>query len=481
MSWSFLSWSTSQVMRKVVSVGAGFILAPLFLAGCATVPKSSVTAPPQFANADQSYTSDPVVQAFWRSYGDSRLDDLVRRALLANRDLRAAEARLRQSRNLARQSLLDFGPTGSLTVDHLTSKERTNAATTSYGALATASWEIDLFGRVRNGVFGRSADAEAALADMHGARVTVASETARVYFQLRGSSARLAVARANAENQRQTLGLTQARFEEGAGSELDLQRARTQLQTTLATVPQLATLQKQLLYQLAVLLGESPSQFDAPELLEVQAIKLPELTPIGDPATWMRRRPDIRRAEARLASAAAAAGVSISNLFPKVSFTGTARVTGAPSFSDLTDSAYQFTQFGPSLTWAVLNIPKQLFDVSAQRARRDESLATYEQTVLNALAETETALTAYRNSRQREVELEAAGISSQRSEELSRVRYEAGAADFLSVLDAQRTQLQVADQLAQSHTDRATALIAVYKSLGVGWDVQEAGQQLSPP
>jgi outer membrane protein, multidrug efflux system len=481
MSLLIFNVSALQLMRNVFSVGAAGILASLLLAGCATVPKSAVTAPSQFANADQSYTSDPVVQAFWRSYGDTRLDDLVQRALSANRDLRAAEARLRQSRNLARQSFLDFGPTGSLTVDHLTTKVGSSPATTSYGALPTASWEIDLFGRVRNTVYGRSADAEAALADMHGARVTVASETARVYFQLRGSSARLAVALANAENQRQTLGLTQARFEEGAGSELDLQRARTQLQTTLATVPQLATLQKQLLYQLAVLLGESPSQFAAPDLLEVQAIKLPELTPIGDPTEWMRRRPDIRRAEARLASAAAAAGVSIANLFPKVSFVGNARVSGAPSFSDLTDSAYQVTQFGPSLSWAVLNIPKQLFDVSVQRARRDESLATYEQTVLNALAETETALTAYRNSRQREVELEAAGLSSQRSEELSRVRYEAGAADFLSVLDAQRTQLQVADQLAQSHTDRATALIAVYKALGVGWDVQEAGQQLSPP
>lgn len=463
-------------MRSVSS----FLLVALAasVAGCASMPKSSVTAPEQFASAAvEPYSSEPVVQAFWKSFDDERLDELVDRALQANRDLRAAEARLRQARSLATQSKFDFGPTGSLTVDHLKTTGGLLPGT-SYGALGTASWEIDLFGRVRNTVRGRSADREASLADLHGVRVTVASETARVYFQLRGSSARLAVARANADNQRQSLQLTLARFEEGAGSELDLQRARTQLQTTLATVPLLETQQRQLLYQLAVLIGEVPSAFDAPDLLEVRDLTLPELVPAGNVSDWLRRRPDIRRAEARLASAAAAAGVSLATVFPRVSLTGTARVSGAEKFSDLTDEALRTTQFGPSLTWAVLNIPKLLLDVSTQRARRDESLATYEQTVLSALADTETALTSYRNSRQREAELESASVASRRAEELSRIRFTEGAADFLSVLDAQRTQLQVADQLAQSHTDRATALISVYKALGVGWDVEEAATQL---
>jgi multidrug efflux system outer membrane protein len=120
-----------------------------------------------------------------------------------------------------------------------------------------------------------------------------------------------------------------------------------------------------------------------------------------------------------------------------------------------------------------------LFDVKVQNARRDESLANYEQTVLSALSETETAMVAYRNLRQRTEELEAAAVASLRAEELGRVRYEAGASDFLSVLDAQRTQLSVADQLAQVYTDRATALIGVYKALGVGWDAAEAGQQMA--
>ena len=460
------------------SVGVTLAIALIALGSCASIPKTTLALPSQFANSSSApYSNEPVVQAFWRSFEDPKLDELVQRALQANRDLRAAEARMRQARSLANQSRFDFGPTGSVTVDHLKTTGGLFPGT-SYGALGSANWEIDLFGRVRNSVRGRSADSEAALADLHGVRVTVASETARVYFQLRGSSSRLAVAQANADNQRQSLQLTLARFEEGAGTELDLQRARTQLQTTLATIPQLETQQRQLLYQLAVLIGEIPSGFDEPGLLEVRELTLPEFVPTGDATEWMRRRPDIRRAEARLASAAAAAGVSLANVFPKVSLTGAIRVTGAPTFSDLSNDALRTTQVGPSLSWAVLNIPKLLLDVSTQKARRDESLAAYEQTVLNALAETETAFTSYRNSRQRELELEAASVASQRTEELSRIRFTEGAADFLSVLDAQRTQLQVADQLAQSHTDRATSLISVYKALGVGWEAAEAATQL---
>jgi outer membrane protein, multidrug efflux system len=464
----------SQSMPKFASMLA---LAAL-LAACASIPKADVQAPEQFSNTLAApYSSEPVVQTFWSTFDDERLNELVTQALRANRDLRAAEARLRQSQSIARQSLLDFGPTGTVTVDRLKTVGGI-APGTYYGASGTASWEIDLFGRVRNTVRGRSADSEASLADLHGVRVTITSETARLYFQLRGINARLAVARANADNQRQSLQLTVARFEEGAGTELDVQRARTQLQTTLATIPSLETQQRQLLYQLAVLLGEVPSTFDAQDLLEVRDLRLPEWVPTGDVAGWLRRRPDIRRAEARLASSAAAAGVSLATLFPRVSLIGTARVSGADAFSDLGDEALRTTQFGPSLTWAVLNIPKLMFDVSTSRARRDESLANYEQTILNALAETESALTSYRNSRQREAELEAAAIASQRAEELGRIRFTEGAADFLSVLDAQRTQLQVADQLAQSHTDRATALIGVYRALGVGWDVAEAAMQL---
>jgi multidrug efflux system outer membrane protein len=450
------------------------------MAGCATVPKSSVQTPTQFSSAEGGlFSSEAAVQAYWQSFGDERLNGLIAQTLLANRDLRAAEARLRQSRSLATQSLFDFGPSGGLTVDHLTTNVSNLQSSTGYGVQAAANWEIDLFGRVRNTVGGRNADSEAALADMHGVRVTVTSETARIYFQLRGATSRLATALANAENQRKTMELTQARYDEGAGSELDVQRARTQLRSTLAAVPLLATQQSQLMNQLAVLLGESPSQFSAPDLLEVQVIKLPELVPVGDPTTWMRRRPDIRRAEARLASAAAASGVSVASLFPKVSLTGKAIGSGAPGISTLADAAFLTTQWGPSLTWQVLNIPKMLFDVKVQNARRDESLANYEQTVLSALSETETAMVAYRNLRQRTEELEAAAVASLRAEELGRVRYEAGASDFLSVLDAQRTQLSVADQLAQVYTDRATALIGVYKALGVGWDAAEAGQQMA--
>jgi multidrug efflux system outer membrane protein len=467
-------------------------LGALLLAGCSlSTPKPSVEAPSKFSatlNATDSttqnsqsvvYATEPVVQAFWDSFNDPILSDLIGRALVANRDLRASEARLRQSRALADQSMTDYLPTGpSVSVQRAQSRTGTLPEVTRYNGLAQAQWEADIFGRITNGVMARNADERAALADLHAVRVSITSETARVYFQLRGAITRLTVGRANAENQRRSAELTQIRYEEGAGSELDVQRARAQLQSTLAAIPTLESQQQQLLNQLAVLLGEPPGQFSPPELLSVEDIRLPELVAVGDPTDWLRRRPDIRRAEARLESAAAAARVSVANLFPRVSLNGTF-TAGVADLSDLTEKAGSTMSWGPTLSWAVLSIPRLLYELPITRARRDESLASYEQTLLNALSETESALSSYRYSRQRVAELELAAQASFRAEELSRVRYEAGAADFLSVLDAQRTQLQVTDQLAQSRSDRATALISVYKSLGVGWDLAAANSALA--
>ncbi|MBC7982819.1 MAG: efflux transporter outer membrane subunit [Candidatus Obscuribacterales bacterium] len=464
----------------LASLRSALALSVALLAACGSIPKSSVDTPTTFTAADtNSYlVGEPVVQEFWRSFDDPVLNSLVHRALLANRDLRATQARLRQSRALANQSMTDYLPGGSLSIQNTETRAGLAAVTSRYTGTAQAQWEIDLFGRITNGVMARSADARAALADLHAARVSVTSETARIYFQLRGANTRLSVARRSADNQRQSLNITQARFEEGAGSELDLQRARAQLQTTLATIPSLETQQQQLLNQLAVLLGEPAGQVAQPEILSVEAIALPELVPVGNPAEWLRRRPDIRRAEARLESTAAAARVSVASLFPRVSISGTATAAAA-DVGSLFEKANNTLLWGPTLSWAVLNIPRLLYDVAAQSARRDESLASYEHTVLTALAETESALSAYRFSRQRVAELEAAVTASERAEELSRIRYDAGAADFLSVLDAQRTQLQVADQLAQSRSDRAGALVAVYKALGVGWGLNDAAQALA--
>jgi multidrug efflux system outer membrane protein len=444
-------------------------------------PKSSVEAPATFTAAQhESYTSEPVVQAFWDAFNDPGLSELIARSLHANRDLRAAEARLRQSRALANQSKTDYLPTGpSASVQRAETRRGSLDGVTQYTGFAQAQWEADVFGRITSGVMARNADARAAMADLHAVRVTVTSETARVYFQLRGATTRLEVARANADNQRQSAQLTQIRFEEGAGSELDVQRARAQLQSTLATIPSLESQQQQLRNQLSVLLGERPGQFELPAVDTVEAVRLPELVAVGDPTDWLRRRPDIRRAEARLESAAAAARVSVASLFPRVSLNASV-TAGAADLSDLAEKASNTLIWGPTLSWAVLSIPRLLYEASAQRARRDESLANYEQTVLSALSETESALAAYRFSRQRVAELELAVQASVRAEELSRIRYDAGAADFLTVLDSQRTQLQITDQLAQSRSDRASALISVYKALGVGWDLSAASTALAP-
>jgi len=347
----------------------------------------------------------------------------------------------------------------------------------TYEVALNGSWEVDLFGRVRSNVSGRSAEREAALADLHAARVSVTSEVARVYFSLRGVNARLAVAQESAASQQQSVDLTQVRKDVGAGSQLDVASAVGQLQTTIATIPLLEAQQQVYVYQLAVLLGESPSQFSDPKLLEQKPTGVPALVSVGDATQWLRRRPDIRAAEARVAAAAADVGVSVASLFPRVNLLGSIG-RSAPSGSGLRDAGNETWSWGPSISWAALDIPRLLYEVKYRQARRDESAALYEKTVLQALQETESALVQYSRAHEREAALEAADAASREASDLARAKYEAGAADFLSVLVAERNQLQASDQLAQARTDTATYLVAVYKALGVGWDANEAGQQL---
>jgi multidrug efflux system outer membrane protein len=469
------------------------LLAALVLAACGTIPPTHTPLPSgDFKNASLgNYSTEPAVQAFWRTFDDALLDELIHKAIAANLDLRVADARLRQSRAVERQSQFDLVPRITASADYVDSKSSSaslgglsalvpsglSLRSKTYGVSLDGSWEVDLFGRVRSNVRGRAADREAAFADLHAARVSVTSEVARVYFSLRGTNARLAVARESAASQQQSVDLTRVRKDVGAGSQLDVASAVGQLQTTIATIPLLDAQQQVYIYQLAVLLGESPSQFSDARLLEQKPTAVPALVSVGDATQWLRRRPDIRAAEARVASAAADVGVSVASLFPRVNLIGSiGRSARTPS--GLHDSDSETWSWGPSISWAALDIPRLLYQVKYQRARRDESAALYEKAVLQALQETESSLVQYSRARERESALEAADAASREASDLARAKYEAGAADFLSVLVAERNQLQASDLLAQARTDTGTFLVAVYKALGVGWDANEAGQQL---
>jgi outer membrane protein, multidrug efflux system len=451
------------------------------LSGCAVGPNYEPPEPPavpQFANAGVAGFSENDVQAdFWAVFGEATLNELVQAALEENKDLERARANLRASRAARRLTGFDSYPTITasagrfrrLQSEHqrpdLTRDER---AGDNAEAGFDASWEIDLFGRVRRGREAARAEEQVAVAQLRDAQVTVTAEVARNYFVLRGLQEQLTVATRNADNQRQTLNLTEARLDAGRGTELDRSRAEAQLKTTLAGIPPLQASIATTTYRLAVLTGRVPdglsARLSAPQPLPV----LPQLNAIGKPDALLRRRPDIRVAERSLAASTARIGVAVGDLFPKVTFLGSIGYS-AGSVSDLGTRETQTYSYGPSISWAALDLGRVRSRIDVAEAQTQAALATYESAVLTALEETEGALVSYGYAQSRRATLEEAAAASSKAADLARQRFEGGLADFLNVLDAERDALSVQDSLAQSRTQTATSLIAVYKALGGGW------------
>ncbi|HEV2702036.1 MAG TPA: efflux transporter outer membrane subunit [Steroidobacteraceae bacterium] len=450
------------------------------LAACAVGPdyhRPTVHTAPTFVEAEPAlYSTDDSIGPFWGQFNDDLLNGLVIEALSANHDLRIALAHLQQSRALRTQARLDLLPTvtsqGGYTRQQYPAVESFGVGTLQqsyYNAGFDATWELDLFGRVRRGVEAARAQVEGQEATLRDAQVSVTAEVARTYFELRGEQAELAVLERNAANQRQTVELTNSLLDAGRGTELDTSRAKAQLDSTLATIPPLRASVEKSIHRLGVLTGREPDALAA--LLEPtgKLPDLPKMAAVGDPAGLLRRRPDIRIAERRLAASTAQIGVAVGDLFPKVTFTGNFGFA-AGDLSALGSSPSKTFLIGPSISWPAFDLGRVRARIAGARAGADADLAAYQQTVLKALEETENALVAHARARDRLVQLTAAAQESATAAQIAQARYQGGLVGFLDVLDAERAQLQSQDQLAQSRTDAATSLIAVYKALGGGWE-----------
>jgi multidrug efflux system outer membrane protein len=333
-------------------------------------------------------------------------------------------------------------------------------------------WELDLFGRVRRSVEAARGDAGAAAATLQDARVSVIAEVARDYFILRGLQDQLALTQRNADNQFSSLKLTRNRLEAGRGNELDTSRAEAQWQTTLASIPSLQATIATTCYRLSVLTGRQPTTLSAGLATLAPMPALPPLNAIGSPEALLRRRPDVRVAERRLAASTARVGVAMGDLFPKVTLVGDVGYF-APTFGDFGQSEARSFSVGPSISWAAFDLGRVRARISSSKALTDAALASYESAVLGALEDTEGALISYGRSQSRRDALKIAAAASDRAADLARKRFEGGLIDFLEVLDAERTALSAELLLSQSRTDAATSLIAVYKALGAGWRVPE--------
>lgn len=449
--------------------------------GCAVGPnyrEPRQSVPANFSNAAQPAMSEgEVVAQFWTLLNDPTLDRLVGDALGANKDLARAVGNLQASRAAARFTGFDTFPTvtagGSysrtlVSGNQLPGLSREQRTIDTYDAGFDATWELDFFGRVRRSKEAARADVGAAEATLRDAIVSVTAEVARNYCVLRGLQDQLAVAERNEGNQRQTLDLTQVRLDAGRGTQLDVSRAAAQLATTEATIPPLRASIATTIHRLSVLTGRQPTVL-APELSASQPMPtLPALNALGGPEALLRRRPDVRIAERNLAAATARIGVSVADLFPRITFVGSAGYD-AGSSRDLGSSASQTYSVGPSITWAAFDLGRVRARIGIARAETDIAVAGYEAAVLNALEDTENSLVTFGESQRREATLERAATQSTTAARLARQRFEGGLSDFLSVLQAERDALAAQDSLAQGRTQTATSLIAVYKALGGGW------------
>jgi len=303
----------------------------------------------------------------------------------------------------------------------------------------------------------------------------VAAELANAYYDLRGAQDRLDVANRNAGNQRRTLELTQTRLREGRGTGFDTERAQAQLSSTLATIPRQLSRAAAAGHRIGVLVGRDPqsilAELEHPCVVEPEQPcpppELPgELAP-GDTDSLIRARPDVRAAERRLAAGTAFTRAARADYLPRISLGGTAGYT-ATAFDSIGSNGTGRYAVGPMITWPGLNLGRVKAAADEARALEAEAQAQYEQTVLLAREELATARVAYAMARERLTQLEQAAAASNRAAELARLRFTGGVADFLQVLDAERSLLTAQDQLAEGRTDAVTALVAVYRASGSG-------------
>jgi NodT family efflux transporter outer membrane factor (OMF) lipoprotein len=465
-------------------------LAAALLAACAVGPdfvRPTPQEPAAFARAEpatQAAAAEstgvpaPSDDAFWQRFGDAQLTALVEEALAANHDLRIALARYDRANALLRGAKFDQIPT--ITAHGTASETRLSAdqapgvsregrdGIESYDVGVSAAWELDFFGRIRRNVEANRAEAEATANDLAAVQVAIVGDVARSYFELRGLQERLRVAQDNAENQRETLRLVQARFDAGRGTEFDTSRARAQLEGTLANVPALEAQVAVTEHRIAVLTGRTPDALIAQLDVPVPLPALPDRLDAGTPGDLLRRRPDVAAAEYRLHSATARIGVATADLFPRFTLGGLigSQAMDASALFER-DSETRFVALG--IDWSFLDAGRVRARIAAADADAEGELARYRQTVLLALEDTENALVRHARARVEDGHREQAALDSANSARLARVRFEAGAADLFEVLDAERTRLEAQDAFADARTRTAVSVVALYRAMAGGW------------
>jgi multidrug efflux system outer membrane protein len=441
---------------------------------------ATTQAPPAYAEADASAEPRAPDDAWWRALNDPMLDQLVARALEHNWDARAAEAELRRARAVAQLQGWTLWPSGGLS---LTARRQRDASTIENGPAAPlpppnedtdyfsanleASWEPDLFGRLRGDVRAAQSDALSAQAAYRGVLVAVAAEVAAQYVAVRSAQARLLAARGNVESQRETLRLTEALREAGNGTRLDVARAREQLSATEASAAALEGDVRTALYGLSIALGPGGRE-TVTALREPTPIPTPpESFGIGSPEELLRRRPDIVQAEQTL-TAAAQRAAQRGDWWPRITLMGGANLTAFSTDALSSDSAFGFS-IGPQIDWSLLDLRRNALRQKAREALAEAEYERFDRAVAAGLADVESALAAYAAARRAAGFARTGADAAREAADLARLRYREGVDPFLQVLDAERRQSEAEDRRAIAEAQAATAYIRLGQALGAGW------------
>ena len=465
--------------RRLLAAGALAVVT----SGCALGPnykRPTVPVPPTWRDLPAAESASLANTPWWEMFDDPTLQELVKTALLENKDLKIAIERVEEARaryGFTRADLfpqVDLSATGGRlrfnggslvhTPDADGSKEPVE--TSIYSLSADLSWEIDFFGRIRRATEAQKALFLGTQEARRSAVLTLVADVARAYFELRAFDLQLDISRRTLASRREYLGLARDRFEGGLTPEVDLRQAEAELHRIEAITFDLERLVRQSENEISILIGRNPG-----EVLRGRAVteqKRPEAVPAGLPAELLDRRPDVRVAEQSLAAATANIGQAKALLFPRIA------LTGAFGF---TSTEFDTWFDGPSKAWNIVgNLLQPIFNAGKNRRRVEitesqqrQTLYEYEHTILQAFRETEDALVAYRKTGEQRV-AQADRVKAERKVlELAELRYRGGVAAYLEVLDAQRSLFGAEIDEAQTINANLVSLVQLYKALGGGW------------
>ncbi len=465
----------------------------LWLTGCTVGPDfqiPEIKEPARWAapvdNKLPSQTVESAVDiAWWKSFRDVQLSSLVDRLVAQNLDIKTAAERVVQSvaqrQVAASQGMPHIGGQSSTTYNRQSGNGTVSlftpapGASLDYGLLqdgVTSSWQLDLFGRVRRAVEAADASTLAAEENRHGVALAAVAELAQSYMQLRGTQKRLGIAQRNLRLTEENVKLVNARFGGGVATTLDLAQAKAQQATIAATLPPLRIREAELINAIGLLLGDPPRALEA-ELSRSQSLpRPPRKVPVGVPGTLVRRRPDVREAEAQLHEATAQTGVAVASFYPDLTLNGAASLESLRLTNLFSPTSGAFA-VGPSISLPIFEGGQLRGALALRESQQREAAIFFQKTVLRAWKEVDDALTAYREAQHRRADLAQAVTENQAALQAARQRYSEGAIDFLNVITTQAQLLQSENDLADSETQIATDLVALYCALGGGWEIAD--------